>query len=251
MRKWISLLLITLLLLTCALAGAEEAQIITSSIDDGVYFIRIPLKTEDEDWRADELAEAEGLTLKLVSAQAADGCFEARYAAEGEGTATVSLRRFEGAACVELHTWDLKAENGKIVESVGGSFTASPSDEELEAALAGEWLEAETQFTRLSIERNPEGGFDVELSSPISHAAYILRARAFMDCEQNALVWVDGARWNAPLTDAELADPGEPLETGLTGSLTLGADEDALLLVWPADQNPEGREIAFAAAGKE
>ena len=38
--------------------------------------------------------------------------------------------------------------------------------------LSGEWAETNTQFTRMTVEKNPESGWDIEIVSPLTHGAY-------------------------------------------------------------------------------
>ena len=154
------------------------------------------------------------------------------------------MNHYDGFVCDISHGFDLLVKEGAIQEVTGGSFTASPADAELTALLEGEWLEAETQFTTMKITPNPDKGWDVEIASPVSHAAYVFRATIRYDCVENALVYVNGALYDAPLTDDGALKA--PTAENLSGILTLaGESESDLRLVWGADANPENREITL------
>ena len=249
MRKWISFTLAALLLFSClpaALAENAAPGTIMGSLEEGAYVIRVPLTDETAQWQAEEAAPAEEPIVRLAWARVEGDVFEARYEPVRDGLATVTLRRYEGLPCTLVLTWDLRVENGAVVSVDGGSSMTADSDDDLDHGLTGAWLECESQFTQLEIERNPEGGWNVTLASPVSHAAYLYRAHVFMDCEKNALVYADGAVWNLPLTGDK--EPGDPAEQGLGGQLTLEAEGESLRLVWPAEASPEGREIVFERA---
>ncbi|MBQ6173096.1 MAG: hypothetical protein IKS31_01950 [Clostridia bacterium] len=231
MRKWILMMLALALVATAAigLAGAEQTNsALTCGVEDGCYVIRVRLNDGDDLWLADAPG-GDGSVMTLSSAGNEDGYFVARYAPAADGDTTVSLRHMKRGVCDILHTFDLHVEGGEI-SSTGGSYTASPADDDLTPYLRSEWLEKETQFTVMTLRENlPEGGWDAEITSPMTRGAFVLRAHVGFDCAENALLYFDGALY--PLTeDGEPADEAE--KTGLSGSIVIGGTEEAVELTW-------------------
>ena len=248
MRKKIILpLLAAALALVCVLASAEAADALRGALEDGAYVVRIPVGPDEPgEWRA-ESPEGDA-AVRLAASGTEDGVFTARYEPATDGDAAVEIRHYDGAACDRVHGFNLRVEDGRMTEPVGGSYTESPAEDELDPSLSGEWLERDTQYTSLFIEKNPDRGWDAEVISPVSHGAYVLAMTLFYDCAENALVYEDGRLFSAPITDSEEADLGEPLAAGLAGALTLSADGDRLALTWSASSNSEERDIVFVPA---
>ena len=250
MKKLFAILLtLALCLAGCALAEAsgeiEEGKFNTL-IEDGEFIIQVHSEG-DLRWVADDMAQDPSV-VELAFADTLEDTFVARYAPVGDGDMTVAVRHFVGAACDEVMTWDLHVENGAVTEVTGGSYTASPEDAVLDDALVGEWLEAETQFTGMTIEKNPESGWDVEIVSPVSHGAYVFKTSVLFDCELNSLVYDKGKFWDIDGNYDGSAELGEARTAGTTGSFGLVVEDDSLVLDWhDDDENPEG-SIAFLRA---
>ena len=184
MKKWMMLALALLLALTAAFAMAEDAQgpKLVGSMEDGSYVVRVPVDNEAGEWNADHMADEAGV-VTLVSAQVVDGVYTVKVAPGHDGDASVALRHMTDGVCDQLHGFELHVENGAI-SSNGGSFTASPSADDLAPWLCREWVEKDTQFTTMTIHRNLlAGGFDAEMTSPVSHGAWVVRAHIAYDCE--------------------------------------------------------------------
>ena len=91
MKKALALLLF----LAMTLAGVSLAEI-EGSFTEGSYVIRIPVSGDDPGcWTASDPVQDPGI-LTLAYARTADGVFEARYDAAGDGTMTVAVRHFTG-----------------------------------------------------------------------------------------------------------------------------------------------------------
>ncbi len=226
MKKTLAIVLMCLMALLTSAALAEN-EILCEIQEDG-YVIRIPVEENDEGWHADETADS--AAVKLAGAEKQDGCFVVRYAPAADGAATVQVRHFYcAAACDQALTWDLLVKDGRIVECTGGSHTANPSEDEMDAFISGAWLEKETQFTKLTIVRNEDRGWDVEAVSPMTHGAYVFRATVFYDCAEGAFLYEKGTFFALP---AEGEDLGEPTADGTAGSFTMEADGS---LVWRDD----------------
>ena len=219
---------------------------IVGRIEDGSYILRFPVQeNETGEWVADDMAQNDSI-VKLAYARLENGAFEVRYDPVGDGEMAVAVRHMNGIACDEAHTFELLVKDGKIQEVTGGSYTASPTDEELAAYCIGEWREQETQFTQMTIGTNDEGALTAEIVSPMTHGAYLFRMTLHYDCELNAFLYDDGALYDLPITDSEEADLGEPVQQNLSGRLLLLADEnDTLLLSWYNQLTPEEPEIVF------
>ena len=130
-----------------------------------------------------------------------------------------------------------------VQEVTGGSYTAAPDEAELDPWLSGEWLEKDTQFITLSAAHRDEGGWNVEFTSPLTHGAWVLRATAYYDCEEDAFVYADGVRY-------DLLPSGEMKETesakDLWGRLTLiDSPEDGLHLDWYDMDTMNGETVCF------
>ena len=259
MKKFLSLFLAAVMLCAVCCAAAEEdvheqveeaqAQVKGDIREDGCYVITIAVDPEDKGtWAADPMAQDESV-VKLASSGTENGVFTAVYQPTGDGEVTVSLNHYDAhGACVEIQGFDLSVKDGKVAEVTGGHYFATPEEEDVDAYFSGEWLEKETQFTRLSVVKNPEGGWNVELTSPVSHGAWVIRATAYNDCSYNAFVYADGAKYD--LT-AEGTVSEQPAETGLWGTIRFDGTMENLFLIWYGMEASEGREISFEREAKE
>jgi len=252
MKKIIAMILaVAMLILVCA-AYAEDgtenfvAQI-TGKTEDGAYVLS--MKTDPKDpgeWRADEMAQDDSV-VKLASSGVENGVFTARYEPMGDGGVTVSLRHISvHNTCDELYTFDLLVRDGKVQEETGGSYLAAAPDDVLDPVFSGKWLEKGTQFTVLNATKKNGDGWDVEIMSPVSHGAWLIRATAYQDCEYDGLVYADGIRY-------DLTPDGEPAEKqaakGLWGTLSFGGTADDIQLVWyDMGMSESGEIVTFEKA---
>ena len=242
MKKIITLILIALMSLVAVTALADGTSI-NCLVEEGSFIIQIDDPEGDLGWVADDMAQDDSV-VKLYDADLIEDTFVVRYDPVGDGDVTVGVRHYTGIACDELHTFDLHVENGAVTESTGGSYAASPDPAEQDPFLIGEWLEKETQFTQMTIEKNPGGsGWDVEIASPLTHSAYIFKATIYYDCELDAFVYDKGKFWEAPITDDENVELGEAKIAGSTGSFTVSGIEEDPTLTWYSDVSPEERVV--------
>ena len=253
MRKLIAILMILALCCAgCAMAEATETAKglkMQTQIEDGSFIIRVE-SDGDLGWVADDMAQDDSV-VKLQSAETVDGDFVARYDATGDGDVTVCLRHYTGIACDEAFGWDLHVENGAVADVTGGFHTKAPDDEEIDPTLVGHWLEDETQFTDMTIEKNPERGWDVEIASPLTHGAYIFKTTVYYDCDLDAFVYDKGKFWEVPITDSEEeADLGEAKVAGTTGRLAFVEDDGEVKLEWYDSERPD-ESVIFELAGDE
>ena len=246
MKKTILWMLVILAVALAGAAAAEEADAIVGGIEDGCYIVRIPVEANDAGWYADETAE-ETDAVKLAGAELQDGCFVVRYEPLRDGQTEVTVRHFYNAvACDQAHTWYLTVQNGAIQEVNGGSYTAIPEEEEVDPYLSGTWLEKDTQFTQMIISRNEGRGWDVEITSPLTHGAYQFVATVYQDCFQDAFLYDKGKLFELAADGTH----GEPAVVGATGSLQFQMSNDGLVLVWVRDENPD-EVIVFERAEEE
>ena len=251
MKKVLALVLSAVMLFAVCAAYAEEAEEaaaaqITGKIEDGAYVISMKVNPEETgEWRADEMAQDDSV-VKLVSSGLEDGVFTALYEPTGDGEVTVGLRHItEHNTCDELHTFDLRVKDGKVQEETGGSYLATAPDDELDPFFSGKWLEKDTQFTVLTAAKKDGDDWDVEIMSPLTHGAWLIRASVYQDCEQG-LVYADGARY-------DLQPDGEPAEKaaaeGLWGTLSFGGTADAIELTWyDMELSQNGETVTFVKA---
>ena len=241
-EKLIAMLIAAVLCLTGAALAEEvnEAKGITVNtlIEDGSFVIQVPVDDGGLAWNAYDMAQDDSV-VALAYADTLEDTFVARYDAVGDGDVTVGIRHFSGIACDQLMTWDLRVKDGAVQEVIGGSHTASPADEEMDPYLCGAWLEAETQFHHMTVEKNPSRGWDVEIVSPVSHGAYVFKTSIIYDCELNAFVYDKGKFWDLPLDGNADAALGEAKVAGSTGSFELEGDADHVELNWYDGQRPD------------
>ena len=252
MKKLLILLVlfIAAALTDSALAEDAEPDAIRGEIVDGSYVFRIPINPDDSgEWVPDAEFTDEPV-VRLASAGIEDSALVVRYEPVQDGTVTVNLRHYNGYACDAVHGFELLVAGGSIQEVTGGSYTEAPSDEDLDPYLSGKWLEKDTQFTEMMLSKDPESGWDAEITSPLTHGGYVFRATLHYDCEVDAFVYQDGALFNLPADTDGTVPAEDPDESRLSGSLYFdGNDEEgALFLCWPAEHNPESRDILLQPA---
>lgn len=227
----------------CGFAALSEGEEIVCAIEDGSYVIRIPDENGDLGWLADDMAQDDSV-VRLASAELEDGAFVVRYDPVNDGEVTVNVRHYIGVACDRMFSWDLLVKDGAVQESTGGAYTAAPDEAEQDAYISGEWLEDETQFTQMTIEKNEARGWDVEVAAPLTHGAYIFKTTVCYDCELDGFVYDKGKYWEVPITEEENPELGEAAVYGTTGIFIFAGDEENLRLIWIDDQNPD-RRITF------
>ena len=247
MKRLFALALTLMIALSGVAALAAGGNKINYLIENGSFIIQIDDPEGDLGWLADDMSQDDSV-VKLYDADLIEDTFVVRYDPVGDGDMAVGVRHYTGIACDEAHTWDLHVENGAVTGTIGGAYTAAPDDAELDDAIMGEWLEQETQFTSLSVEKNPARGWDVEAVSPLTHGAYIFKTTIYYDCERDSFVYDKGKFWEVPITESdEEAELGEAKIAGATGSFALGGDSaDNITLTWHNDEN--GEDIIFARA---
>jgi len=218
--------------------SATGAQI-TGNIEDGCYVITVLAGANDTgEWKADEMAQ-DDTVVKLASAGTVDGLFTAKYEPTGDGDISVVLRHFNAHTCDEVHSFDLRVQGGKVTEEIGGSYTASPGDEDVDPFFSGSWKEKDTQFTSLEVTHNPDGGWNVEITSPVSHGAYVIRATVYHDCDYDGFVYSNGVKYDL-VPGEETAE--KEAATGLWGILRFEGTMDAINLTWN-DMDVTGQEV--------
>ena len=233
MKKFAAMLLMIAALALCA-ANSEVMGIIGNELRDGSYSCHIPIAGGDDGaWRATILSGED--VVKLSGERVQNDWFQAQFAPIADGRATVAAQHFAGIACDRAITWELTVTDGTVKNIRFISDVEGPSFD-----VTGEWREAETQFTVMSIAPNPERGWDVEIVSPLTHDAFIFRATAFYDCALNAFVYDDGAFYEVPISDEENPVPGAPVTVGTAGNITF---DDAVRLTWQDSARGDERII--------
>ena len=245
MKRLIAVIM-TMPLLLCSMTALAEADLasastrVNSMIDEGSFVIQIDVG-EDMNWVADDMVQDDSV-VKLAYADILEDTFVARYDPTGDGEVSVDVRHYSGIACDRVLIWDLRVADGAIQEVIGGGETLPAADEDLDPSLSGEWLEAETQFTQMTIEKNPESGWDVEIVSPLTHGAYVFKTTVYYDCEMNSFVYDKGKFWNVPITEEENPELGEAKIAGTIGTFTW--DNQEMILTWVDDSQPD-QEVRF------
>ena len=228
--------LVMVMLMGIAAAENEENTSIRCEIENGSYVIRIPTAENESCWQA-EAMDKEGVVTVIETAETKDGLYTVRFMPTQDGESTVTVRHFSGIACDQVFTWTLAVKDGAVQESVSGSYTASPAEEDLDPYISGEWKEKDTQFTQMIISKNPNKGWDVEIVSPMTHGSYDFQATVYYDCDRDAFVYENGQLFN-------LTPEGKPSITsanqGMKGIFRFqGENEDEIAIVWINDEFPD------------
>lgn len=219
----------------------------TSSTRDGEYTIELAIPEGlSGEWRTDDPDTQENNIVKLVSAEMEDGVFVARYEAVNDGTTSVNLKHYDGPACDMFYTYLLTVKNGQISEEGEPVETKAPEKSALDPFLLGEWTEDETQFAQLTVEANPEGGWDAEAVTPATHSGHIYKMTLHYDCDLMKLVYDDGTLYDVPITDSDEGELGDPVATDQKGIVeVISTDDGEAGLFWNSEANSEGRDITF------
>ena len=248
MLKKITVLFMALALVftvfSASMAENGDGNTIECSLENGSYVIRIPAGPDDEGWRAVETEE--GSAVKLRGAEYADGAFTAVYDPAGDGEATVTLKHYYNAlACDQVLTWDLAVQDGKIQDCTGGSNTMFLREDEAGFPILGEWLEADTQFTQMTVAQNENGGWDVWIASPLTHGAYVFTATMYFDCDGEIFRYNNGALYNVPITEEPEEDLGDPIAQDIAGTLIMEEyGEDGIAFHWVNEGEP-AQDVVF------
>ena len=252
MKKWLTILLAIAIGAIGFAALADEAEAgaeINTLIEEGSFVVQIDAG-DDLGWIADDMAQDDSV-VKLAFEDTLEGTYVARYEPTGDGDVTVRVLHYIGIACDHVLSWDLHVEGGAVQEVTGGGEALAPDEAEQDPYLSGEWLQAETQFAQMTVEKNPERGWDVEIASPMTHGAYIFKTTIYYDCDLDGFVYDKGKFWDLPITDSdEEVELGEAAVAGTTGLFTFSGDEENLLLTWVDDHDPEN-EITFERAEEQ
>lgn len=220
----------------------EEGTEINALIEQGSFIVQIPVPDEDDmGWIADDMAQDPSV-VKLYDADVIGGTFVARYDPAGDGEVTVGVRHYaRGIACDRAVSWDVQVEGGKVCAFTQRMDAVSPPEDEIDPYFVGEWLEDEKQLSALTVAKNPEMGWDVEIVSAMTHGAYVFKATVYYDCDRDGFVYDKGKYWETPITDSdEQTELGEPAVAGATGIFRFTGNEGAPRLSWTDDRDPEG-----------
>ena len=124
-------------------------------------------------------------------------------------------------------------------------LTAAPDESEISFYFSGEWLEKGNQFTTLTATKRISEGWDVEILSPMSHGAWVIRATVSYDPDTQSFVYSDGVKYD--LIPGEATQEQEAA-SGLCGTLNLSESDGQLLLTWYDAQNTEDETVPFERA---
>ena len=119
-----------------------------------------------------------------------------------------------------------------------------------DAALIGDW-QTEDGMAVMTIEKNPGGeAWDVEVTSAVTHGAYVFKTTIRYDDEQHCFTYNKGKFWDVPITDGSDDAPlGEAKIAGSIGSFTFTGDPGNLILTWVDDE--KSGEVVFHKAGSD
>ena len=217
---------------------ATDVDNINCLIEEGSFIIQVDVEPDDEGWQAFDM-EQDDSVIRLYDADILEDTFVARYDPVGDGDVTVGIRHMNGIACDKLLTWDLRVRDGAVQEVLGGSHTESPSDEEMNPYIAGEWQVNDEIMAGMTIDQNPEGGWALEIAMAYPNVV-VMRANMRYDCELDRLVYADGTFYESEITNTPDVVIGDVIVTDATGSLEMvqGADNE-ITLKWYNDLSPD------------
>ena len=244
----IAVVLMVCLMGLCAVAE-EDHLVIHGDIVDGSYVLSFdPVDGDAGTWEAVEPSQDNAL-VRLADAHEEDGKYMVRFEpVEGaDGEVTVRVRHMLGQVCDQYHDFTLSVKDGAVVECIGGAQGMSTPEDDLNEVLSGEWWEKDTQFTVMDVDRALDGGWNMVIYSPVSHGAYMVEAKLFYDCEQDALVYHDGTLYDMPVGDESAAGPVER-EKGIAGSIRFAGTEEQPELVWTAGNDEDSQQTVFTRA---
>ena len=239
MKRLFAIMLIAALGLTgFALADEADGKRINTLIEDGNFIIQVDVSDSDLAWDAYDMAQDDSV-VRLDYSDILEDTFVARYAPVGDGDVTVGVRHFTGIACDETMTWNLHVEDGAVQDVTGGSHAKALSDADYDPWLLGAWQEKDTQFARMTIEKNPTRGWDVVIVSPVSHGAYVFKTSVLYDCELDSFVYDKGKYWDIDGEYDESASLGEARTAGTLGSFAFEGDEEHPFIRWYDAERPD------------
>ena len=232
-----------LLAVVCLAAAAEGTQDggFECAVENGLLVIRVPLAPDDPgEWIAAMHDEGEDRAMIPQPEDETDGFAVFTFAPAANGWDMVDILHYVGLAADEFYSIAAEVENGAFSEVPYVNHIVSPEEAKLEPYMVGEWLEAETQFRTLEISDLEGRGWNLTVTSPMTHGAYRFTATVQYDCSEDGLIYTDGMLYNLP-TEGE--DFGEPVEKDMIGWLFLDVtseDDGHLLLDWadPVTEEP-------------
>ena len=122
---------------------------------------------------------------------------------------------------------------------------AAAAEEDRVSAFSGEWLEKDTQFTVLDVTERIDNGWDIEITSPVSHGAWTIRAAAYYDSANDVFAYEDGMKYDL-MPEGET--PEKEAAAGLRGTLRLTGAEDDRQLEWHDAGGEAGETVVFERA---
>ncbi len=179
--------------------GSEAASVETE-IENGLLTIRIKDNGEERkgySWEYDRLGPDEDSCVECIT----DTDMEEGYLYVGsfrgirDGVGTVRLNYTNGSIVSSYMTFELKVEDEKITESVGGGYAYPTSGEDLLPALEGLWVSGEgtEQETTLTFGLAGDGGLSATAvwTGEEGEPAYYTMT-AYYDALEEKLVYLDG-----------------------------------------------------------
>ncbi len=234
MKKLI-ILMAVLFAAVCVTASAEEKpdSQVSSSVEEGLLVVRIPLDEEDAgSWDAEMHDLDADRSMTLLSAEVGEDYAVYSFAPANDGWDQVDILHYADVACDEFYQIMAEVQDGVFSGEMYTEHITSPKEDRLDPYMIGEWPEAETQFRTLKITDLEGPGWGLEVVSPISHGAYRFTATIHYDCIEDALAFANGTLYELFPTGEDSGNPaGEEMEGCVYIDVT--AEEDGqLTLIW-------------------
>lgn len=228
-------------------SSSTEAASSSAEQEGATYSIEVSAPADQPgEWRTDDPAFQENNIVKLVSSGLEGGKFVATYEPVNDGSTSVNLMHYTGPACDMFYTYILTVENGQIKEEGEPYLTQAPDADVIDPFISGDWVEDETQFSTLNVEKNAEGGWSAEAVTAATHSGHVFKMNLYYDCDLQKLMYSDGAMYDVPITDSEDGELGDPVATDMQGAIEIASTDDGkVALYWNSEANSEDRDITF------
>ncbi len=214
-----------------------------TEITDGVMTIRIAATDHDDPafhWQAwtEDKGDASFTELVTETDMEEGYAYVGSFRAIDDGEDTIRLAHTDGHYVAGYMDFNVRTENGKIVETIGGSEGFPSTGEDMAPVLAGTWQETDgTHFMEIGLGEN--GGLDITISdgSGRDGKTTFYTMTAYYDAIRDCLVYWNGTVHEAGITAETDAAAEEAIVSDGSGTGKIGfvGTEEEPGLVWQDD----------------
>ena len=215
-ESWQTLLANTLTL------GNDDGAAMEARVDEGRFCLYIPMDEFDEGYWTLPLQDES--VVRLVSERMTQDGYRAELAPVADGDIDLRFMHMDGIACVEYYDYALTVKDGEIQEPGEAAHGEAIDEWDQDEQMADHW-EDPSGLAVMDIAKNGKG-YDVEIVAADASGAHVWTMTVYYDCELEAYVYDNGARYATEITDSEDADLGEAEYRGQGGKLYFEAQAD-------------------------